>query len=186
MNYLDFVKKDKRTLAYAGYFAFLCIADCWMSHRLIVGERYLLPSLNDVLICILLYGIIIVWWLGILGIRFNTKIASKYNYAKKLSPEDRYTLLSFSFLAEIRSYILSATIAIYSLGAAYAFSGATFSLPCIIVMIIAFVIMLGGVLRQPEHFLQFLSKEYCLLFAECFYRNRNKDVLKKIEELSKL
>lgn len=184
--YLNFIKRDKRVFVYSGYFGILCIVDCWMAHRLITGVSYVIPTWNDIIVCLLMYSIIMLYYLGLQGIRFNVKLPNRYNYACKLAPEDRYTLISFTFLAESRSYLLAATVAIYSLGAAHAFSGATFTLGNVLEMIAVDVALLSRIFRQPEHFSEFMSKEYCLLFAECFYRTKGKDVLKKIKELEKL
>lgn len=183
MKYLDFVKKDKKVWGYAFYFLFLCVADCWMAHRLVTGETFLKPDINDVIICMSIYLIVLIAWIGFASLKFNVKLPGYNSFEHSLELEDRYTLVSFTFLAEVRSYLLAATIAIYSLGAAHAFSGAKFTLSNVILMIVMYILLLGRVLRQPEHYSKFLSKEYVLLFSECYYRVKKRNIRKKFEEL---
>lgn len=115
----------------------------------------------------------------------ETQVLTVNKFEHLLSLQERYTLVSYSMITELRSYVYSAGVVSVILGVLHAETGATISVMGFALVHAVGYFVITKALRQPEFFVDFLSEEYYLLLAKCYYNERRKNKLDEIRRTLK-
>lgn len=147
---------------------------------------FTLSALSNVLLVWLIVCLILCFFtLYTIVLSTGTQILliNKFEHLQTL--RERYRLISYVTITEMRSYTYAAAIISTFLGLSYASTGKPISVLSIVLAHVFGLFVVAKPLRQPEFFVSFLSEEYYLLLAKNYYERRQKDIMKQIKEVLK-
>lgn len=117
------------------------------------------------------------------GTETQVLMINKFEHMQSLS--ERYKLMSYVAVNEIRAYVYAAAVLSIFMGTQYMVTETPINAASLVFLHVIGFFVLAKPFGQPEFFVRFMSDEYYLLLAKNYYNVRKKDHLSKIKEVLK-
>lgn len=181
----EFMLQDKKmlyvilfiVLIFAAVFIDACVLGKFAFNKKVILNTMIIGMILSALMCFMTFYTIA------LSNSLQVLLINKFEHLQKI--EDRYKLVSYVAINEMRSYVYTAAIISTFLGCYFIETSAPISIPMFVILHVFGYFVIARPLRQPEFFVEFLSEEYYLLLGKSYYQKRKKDNLLKIREALK-